>query len=134
MRGRRSRPLWRSTRRRRPWRASPGRPIFSLGGAVARVAEEETAFTGRGAAHDINIVAAWQPDDREPERHIEWVRRFWSALEPHGEGVYVNFMSDEPGDALALAYGPKKYERLRALKRTYDPTNFFRFNQNISPA
>jgi FAD/FMN-containing dehydrogenase len=109
-------------------------PIFSLGGSVARVAEEETAFTGRGAAHDINIVAAWQPDDPEPERHIEWVRRFWSALEPHSEGVYVNFMSDEPGDALALAYGPKKYERLRALKRTYDPTNFFRFNQNISPA
>ena len=52
----------------------------------------------------------------------------------HGEGVYINFMSDEPGDALALAYGPKKYGRLRALKRTYDPTNFFRFNQNISPA
>ena len=109
-------------------------PIFTQGGAVARTSEEATAYPSRRAAHDINIVAAWQPGDQQPERHVEWVRNFWSALEPHGQGVYVNFMSDESPDALSLAYGVRKHERLRALKQAYDPTNFFRFNQNIQPA
>ncbi|MGH3646908.1 MAG: FAD-binding oxidoreductase [Micromonosporaceae bacterium] len=109
-------------------------PIFTQGGAVARVPEEATAYPGRAAAHDINVVAAWQPEDPEPERHVEWVRDFWSALEPYSQGVYVNFMSDESPDALSLAYGARKHQRLRALKRAYDPANFFRFNQNIQPA
>lgn len=108
-------------------------PIFSLGGAVARVDQGETAYPNRGAAHDINIVGAWAPDDPEGPRHIEWVRGFWSALKPHQGGVYVNFMSDEPQDAVQAAYGPERYSRLVALKKKYDPTNFFRFNQNISP-
>lgn len=107
--------------------------IFTLGGAVARADQDETAYPNRGAAHDINIVGAWAPDEPEGARHIEWVRRFWSALEPHAGGVYVNFMSDEPQAAVQAAYGPDKYGRLVALKRKYDPTNFFRFNQNISP-
>lgn len=107
--------------------------IFTLGGAVARVDQDETAYPNRGAAHDINIVGAWAPDDPEGARHIEWVREFWSALEPHAVGVYVNFMSDEPQAAVQAAYGLDKYGRLVALKKKYDPTNFFRFNQNVSP-
>lgn len=55
-------------------------------------------------------------------------------MQQHGIGVYVNFMSDEPNAALAHAYGPDRYRRLRELKRDYEPTNFFSFNQNINPA
>jgi hypothetical protein len=107
--------------------------LYTLGGAVARVGEQETAYPRRSAAHDINVVAAWEPDDPEPERHVEWSRGFWSALEPFADGVNVNFVSDEAPGALALAYGAEKLERLRALKRRFDPTNVFRHNQNIEP-
>lgn len=107
--------------------------IFTLGGAVAQVGEDDTAFPGRSAAHDINIVGAWQPDDPEPDRHIGWVRGCWSALARESQGVYVNFMSDEPAADLTRVYGARKYELLRTLKHRYDPTNVFRFNQNIAP-
>jgi FAD/FMN-containing dehydrogenase len=109
-------------------------PIFTLGGAVARVADDATAFTGRNAAHDINIVASWLPDDPEPERHKTWARQTWEALRPFAQGVYVNFMSDEPTSHLRVAYGDRKYARLAGLKSKYDPSNVFRFNQNIAPA
>jgi FAD/FMN-containing dehydrogenase len=54
-------------------------------------------------------------------------------LEPHHTTVYVNFLMDVNEDRIRAAYGPDKYERLRALKRKYDPTNFLRLNQNIPP-
>ena len=108
-------------------------PIFTQGGAVSRVPDDSTAYAGRHAAHDINIVAAWEPDDPEPERHISWVRDFWEALTPYSQGVYVNFLADEPQSAVEAAYGSKKYPRLVALKNKYDPTNFFCLNQNIKP-
>lgn len=109
-------------------------PIFSFGGAVARVAEDDTAFPHRDAAHDINILAAWLPeDDAGADRHIDWVRRFFAALEPHSRGVYVNFTSDDAGDRVRLAYSDRQWERLTALKATFDPTNFFRRNANVPP-
>ena len=109
-------------------------PVFCFGGAVARVPEDATAFPHRDAAHDINFVASWLPDDPEPERHIAWVRRAFTALEPYSRGVYVNFVSDESADRVrTAAYSPAMWERLVALKRTYDPTNFFRRNANIPP-
>ena len=108
-------------------------PIFTLGGAVARVPEDATAFSGRTAKHNVNILGAWQIDDPEPERHIAWVRETWAAMQPFARGMYVNFMSDEPADRVRAVYGPDKYERLVALKRRYDPDNVFRHNQNIVP-
>ena len=105
----------------------------SLGGAIARVGEEESAYSNRNAVHNINIIAAWEPDDPEAERHVEWVCDFWSAMNPHATGTYINFMSDEPHERVNAAYGLKKYERLVALKNRYDPTNIFRINQNIRP-
>jgi FAD/FMN-containing dehydrogenase len=110
-------------------------PIFSLGGAVARVPEETTAFPYRDASHDINIVASWLPEEAgDADRHIEWVRGFFRALEPYSRGVYVNFTSDDANDRVRDAYTDQQWARLTALKAKYDPTNFFRMNANILPA
>jgi FAD/FMN-containing dehydrogenase len=108
--------------------------VFQLGGALNRVGAEQTAYGQRDAAHNVNINAVWLEEDPEPERHIAWAREFFSAIQPHaGAHVYVNFLGDEGADRVRQAYGERQYERLEALKRTYDPTNFFRLNQNIEP-
>jgi len=107
-------------------------PIFQQGGAVARVAEDETAFNGRRAGHSINVAAITETADGFDEER-EWARSLWSALEPHQTSVYVNFLMDEGEDRIRKAYGAKKYDRLKTLKRRYDPDNFFHLNQNIPP-
>ena len=108
-------------------------PIWQMGGAVSRVGDDETAFNGRTASFTYNIGACTETSEGFEEER-EWVRSFWSALEPWHEGVYVNFLGDEGADRVRQAYGPEKYDRLRALKKKYDPDNFFRINQNISPS
>ena len=108
-------------------------PIFHLGGAVGRVSDDETAFHGRTAGHTFNINATTATRDGFEEER-EWSRSFWSALQPYHTGVYVNFLMDEGEQRIRDAYGTDKYDRLRALKRKYDPDNFFRLNQNIPPA
>jgi hypothetical protein len=108
-------------------------PLFTQGGAVARVTEDATAFPNRGAQHNLNIVGAWEMNDPDPDRHIAWVRQTWEAMQPFSTGAYVNFMSDEPADRLRAVYGSVKFDRLVALKRRYDPENVFRHNQNIAP-
>jgi hypothetical protein len=107
-------------------------PIWQRGGAAARVGEDETAFGGRGAGHTFNINAVTATAEGFDEER-EWVRNFWSALEPYHTGAYVNFLMDEGEDRVREAYGPQKYDRLKALKRRYDPENLFRLNQNIRP-
>jgi FAD/FMN-containing dehydrogenase len=107
-------------------------PIWQQGGAVARVGENETAYGGRSAGHTFNITASTEgAAGFDQER--DWVRSFWSALEPHHTGVYVNFLMDEGEERVRQGYGPEKYDRLKALKRRYDPDNLFRLNQNIAP-
>ena len=108
--------------------------VFQLGGALARVGEDETAFSQRDAAHNVNINAVWTEEDPDAERHIAWARDFFDAMQPHAGGrVYVNFLGEEGGNRVRQAYGARNYERLVELKRAYDPTNFFRLNQNIEP-
>jgi FAD/FMN-containing dehydrogenase len=108
--------------------------VFQLGGALARAEEKETAFSQRDAAYNVNINAVWTEDDPEGERHVAWARDFFSAMQPHAGGrVYVNFLGDEGAKRVRQAYGDRQYERLVELKRAYDPTNFFRLNQNIEP-
>jgi FAD/FMN-containing dehydrogenase len=108
-------------------------PIWQMGGAVARVGEDDTAFGGRQAGFTYNIGGCTEDSDGfEDER--EWVRTFWSALEPYHTTVYVNFLGDEGQERVRQAYGAVKYDRLQGLKRKYDPDNFFRINQNIPPA
>lgn len=109
-------------------------PVFTQGGAVARVPDGATAYAHRDAAHDINITAVWRPDDPDPDRHVDWVRTFFSALQPYSKGVYVNFTSDDDTNRVReAAYDPQKWGRLVTLKSKYDPTNFFRLNANIPP-
>jgi FAD/FMN-containing dehydrogenase len=108
--------------------------VFQLGGAMARVGAHDTAFGQRSEGHDVNINAAWLPDETDPDRHRQWARDAYAALAPHGIGrAYVNFLGDEGADRVRAAYGPEKYARLQALKREYDPGNLLRGNQNIVP-
>jgi FAD/FMN-containing dehydrogenase len=107
-------------------------PIFQLGGAIARVGDDATAFSGRSAGHTININATTATSVGFDEER-EWSRSLWSALAPHHTGVYVNFLMDEGEDRIRQAYGAGKYDRLKELKRKYDPENVFRLNQNIPP-
>jgi FAD/FMN-containing dehydrogenase len=107
-------------------------PIFQLGGAVARVGEDETVFNGRRAGHTFNINATTVTSEGFDEER-EWSRTFWSALAPYHTSVYVNFLMEEGEERIRQAYGAAKYDRLKALKTKYDPENFFRLNQNIRP-
>jgi FAD/FMN-containing dehydrogenase len=106
--------------------------LWQMGGAVRRVGEDDTAFTSRKAGHTFNINGNTYGREGFDEQR-QWVREFWSALEPHHMGVYVNFLADEGEERVREAYGPARYDRLKALKRKYDPENFFRLNQNITP-
>ena len=107
--------------------------LSALGGAaIADVAPGDSAYTHRRAPFILNINTRW--DDGDAERHVEWTRALWEAMRPFSAGgVYVNFLGQEGAGRVLEAYGPEKYERLVALKREYDPTNFFRINQNIPP-
>lgn len=107
-------------------------PIWQRGGAAARVGEEETAFGGRDAGHTFNITAVTESAEGFDEER-EWVRNFWSALEPYHTGAYVNFLMEEGEERVREVYGAQKYDRLKALKRRWDPENLFRMNQNIKP-
>jgi FAD/FMN-containing dehydrogenase len=108
--------------------------IFQLGGAVASVPEDATAYSHRAAAHNININAVWQPGDPGADEHAEWARRFLDESAPFHSGVYVNFLMEEGRDRVRAAYGERKYARLVEVKTKFDPENVFRINQNIAPA
>jgi FAD/FMN-containing dehydrogenase len=108
---------------------------FHLGGAVSRIEEDATAYSHRDASYSLILNTAWT-DPNESEKHIQWTREFWKALQPFSSGgAYVNFQSrDEGEDRVKATYGTTKFERLSKLKQKYDPLNFFRLNQNIRPA
>jgi FAD/FMN-containing dehydrogenase len=118
------------------WKApAPGcyTALFHLGGAVGDQDPDDSPFEDRRATHAMTIDGVWSEPNEGP-LCTEWVRGFWEAVRPHATGrVYVNFLGEEGQDRVRAAYGAAKYERLRALKRKYDPTNAFRVNQNIVP-
>jgi hypothetical protein len=70
----------------------------------------------------------------EADVHEDWVTRFAAALQQGDTGVYVNFLGDEGAARVREAYPASTWERLAAIKRRYDPSNFFRLNHNIPPA
>jgi FAD/FMN-containing dehydrogenase len=106
--------------------------LWQMGGAVARVSDADTAFHGRNAGFTFNINGNTETAAGfEAER--QWARDFWTALEPYHTSVYVNFLMEEGEERVRQAYGSEKFDRLKRLKRKYDPTNLFRMNQNIRP-
>ena len=117
-----------------------GRPpahvlIESLHGAPKDVDGDFSALAFRGAAFNVSAMAVWA-DPSEDEEHIEWARATAAAVEPWSlGGGYANYMqADEPLERVRAAFGPDAFERLRALKRRYDPANVLRRNQNIPPS
>jgi FAD/FMN-containing dehydrogenase len=114
---------------------SPRPMVFveRLGGAIARVPDDATAFGHRDAEYDLVIAAIWD-DDSEEQAHVEWARSFWEAMQPYStDSVYVNYLSEEGEERVRDAYRGDHYARLVELKRKYDPQNVFRNNQNIRP-
>ena len=104
-----------------------------VGGAIARIPVTDTPYANRDALYDCFPISIW--DDLEQDAtHIRWARELWEAMRPFSTGgVYANNLGEEGTERVAAAYG-ENYARLLALKNKYDPTNFFRLNQNIKPA
>jgi Berberine and berberine like len=106
--------------------------IYPINGAVNRVASDATAFAYRDATFATVIAGMW-PDPADNEANIKWVRDYYEATAPLSEeGAYVNFMAGDDQDRIKVSY-KGNYDRLVDVKRTYDPDNLFRFNQNIKP-
>jgi FAD/FMN-containing dehydrogenase len=104
-----------------------------LGGAMARVPVDATAFAHRRSRIMVNVAAIYGTADEAP-KHEPWVFETVDGLRQSDRGAYVNFLVDEGPDRIRAAYPGKTWDRLRDVKRRYDPTNLFRVNQNIPPA
>jgi FAD/FMN-containing dehydrogenase len=104
-----------------------------LGGAMARVPADATAFAYRSSPMIVNVAAFYQGPDDRPVRQ-RWVSEFAAALVPNETGVYVGFLANEGEARIRAAYPGATWDRLTRIKATYDPTNLFRLNQNIPPA
>jgi FAD/FMN-containing dehydrogenase len=121
-----------------PLATSPTSPLSQVivvagGGAVARVPEGATAFGQRTAPFNIHFLSVWG-DPADDEVNIAHTRELADAMHPWANGkVYLNFIGDEGRERVESAYGPETYARLRQVKRTWDPENVFRHNQNIEP-
>ncbi len=103
-----------------------------LGGAVARVPDDATAFAHRRSRIMVNIAAFYEgAEDRDVRQ--AWVTDFAGALQQSDAGAYVNFLGDEDESRVRAAYPGPTWDRLAAIKATYDPDNVFRLNQNIPP-
>ena len=121
--------------------ASPASPdtlssIWNFGGATAAVDAAATAFGDRSMPWMVSVDSVWRaPED--DTANIAWTRDFWEALRPYSQQgrLYLNFAGHGEGnEELVRGSFGANYDRLAAIKRTYDPDNVFRFNQNITPA
>jgi FAD/FMN-containing dehydrogenase len=107
--------------------------LRALGGAMARVPADATAFAHRDSRIMANVAAFYDgPADRD--RRQAWVDGVAAALHQSDDGAYVNFLGDEGPDRVREAYPGSTWDRLVQVKRRYDPGNLFRRNQNIPPA
>ena len=117
-------------------RASTGQmavmQIRALGGAMARVPADATAFAHRKRRFMVNVATLYQNADDAPA-HEAWASDFAAALRQDSTGAYVNFLGDEGAARIREAYPGATWDRLVAVKAHYDPTNLFHVNQNITP-
>ena len=105
-----------------------------LGGAVARVAPDATAYAHRSSRMMANVAAFYEgPADKAGARSA-WVDEVSALLHTGDDGAYVNFLADEGEERVRAAYPGATWDRLAAVKATYDPENLFRRNQNVPPS
>jgi FAD/FMN-containing dehydrogenase len=104
-----------------------------LGGAMARVPADATAFAHRGSRILANVAALYQREEERPE-HEAWVQDLAGRLHDGDDGAYSGFLGDEGEARVRAAYPGATWDRLAAVKATYDPDNVFRLNHNIPPA
>jgi FAD/FMN-containing dehydrogenase len=107
--------------------------LYPVNGAAHRVGKHDTAWSYRDATW-AEVIVGVDPDPANKDRIVDWARKYWDDLHPYSAGgAYVNFMMEEGEERVKASYRDN-YEHLAAIKGTYDPTNFFRVNQNIKPA
>ena len=104
-----------------------------LGGAVARVPADATAFAHRERRIIANVAAMYGRPE-EASTYMPWVDGLAGALDQGDESAYVGFLGDEGEARVRAAYPGPTWDRLAAVKAEYDPTNLFRLNQNVPPA
>jgi FAD/FMN-containing dehydrogenase len=110
--------------------------IEAIHGAARRVPADATAVGFREAAFNVSALGIWE-SPADDEEQIDWARSTAATAAPYSlqGGGYLNYMqADEPVERVRAAYGTETFERLRAVKRQYDPANTLRFNQNVPPA
>ncbi|MHC4086190.1 MAG: FAD-binding oxidoreductase [Planctomycetota bacterium] len=106
--------------------------LYPINGAAHRVGENETAWSYRDATW-AQVIVGVDPEPSNKDIIIAWAKETWDALHPYSAGgAYVNFMMEEGQERIKATYRDN-YERLVAIKNSYDPTNLFRVNQNIMP-
>ncbi|MGH2496185.1 MAG: FAD-binding oxidoreductase [Ktedonobacteraceae bacterium] len=108
--------------------------LYPVNGAAHRTGRNDTAFSYREATW-AEVIVGVDPDPAKKDLIVNWARKYWEDVHPYSAGgAYVNFMMEEEGQERVKASYRDNYERLAEIKRKYDPTNFFRVNQNIKPA
>ena len=107
--------------------------LRGLGGAMARVGSEETAFAHRDKQYMTTVLALWLDADEDAAPHHAWADALWNEVRRDADGVYVNFLENEGEARIREAYGEANFARLAQVKAKYDPANVFCFNQNIRP-
>jgi len=109
--------------------------VVAGGGAIADLSDDDMAFGNRTSPFNLHYLSMWPPDHAQDQVNIDFTRSLAAAMKPWTTGqVYLNFIGDEGLVRVESAYGHEKYERLRRIKRVWDPDNVFRHNQNIPPA
>jgi FAD/FMN-containing dehydrogenase len=111
-----------------------GASLAPLGGAIARVGPDETAFSGRDALFDLVVTSSWEDPTLDADR-LAAARAFGDTVAPLSTGrSYVNAIEDAGIDKVRAAFGAANYDRLVAVKDAYDPDNVFHLNQNVRPS
>jgi FAD/FMN-containing dehydrogenase len=107
--------------------------LYPINGAAHRVGKNDTAYSYRDASF-AEVIVGVDPDPANKDKITNWCTSYFDALHPYSAGgAYVNFMMEEGQERIRAAFRDN-YDRLAAIKKKYDPANFFRVNQNIRPA
>ncbi len=107
--------------------------LRGLGGAMARIAPDATAFAVRNQPYLVSIMGLWLDPADDGRPHQQWTQQLWAKIRGDCTGAYANFLGKDEEDRIHEAYPGATYERLASIKQIYDPENFFRFNENIEP-